>query len=118
MRASGHHRGSAACGNQPGHDSPQLWPTATARRTQRSTTSSNLLSRTIPLETGTILCHNREQSKMEEGITQRFEKKIAEGLTRMKAHCENQKRDPMTVERDIGKLPRQNTCAEKLLDVK
>ena len=68
--------------------------------------------------TGSILCRSREQSKKEEGITQRSEKKIADGPTRMKAHCENQKRDPRTVERDIGKLPRQNTCAEKLLDVK
>lgn len=72
---------------------------------------------TIPLVTGSIMCRSREQSKKEEGITQRFEKKIAVGLTRMKAHCENQRRDPMTGERDVGKRPRQNTRAEKLFDV-
>ena len=52
-----------------------------------------------------ILCRSRERSKKEEGITQRFEKKVADGLTRMKARCEKQKRDPMTVEREIGRLP-------------
>jgi hypothetical protein len=65
-----------------------------------------------------ILCRSRERSKKEEGITQRFEKKIADGLTRMKARCEKLKRDPMIVERKIGKLPRKNTRAAKLFDVK
>ena len=65
-----------------------------------------------------ILCRSRERSKKEEGITQRFEKKIADGLTRMKARCEKQKRDPMTVEREIGRLLGQNTRAAKLFDVK
>ena len=65
-----------------------------------------------------ILCRSREQSKKEEGITQRFEKKIADAPTRMKAHCERQKRDPMTFERDVGKRPRQNTRTAKLFDVK
>jgi transposase len=65
-----------------------------------------------------ILCRSRERSKKEEGITQRFEKKIVDGLTRMKARCEKQKRDPMTVEREIGRLLGQNTRAAKLFDVK
>jgi transposase len=65
-----------------------------------------------------ILCRSRERSKKEEGITQRFEKKVADGLTRMKARCEKQKRDPMTVEREIGRLLGQNTRAAKLFDVK
>ena len=46
-----------------------------------------------------ILCRSRERSKKEEGITHRFEKKIVDGLTRMKARCEKLKRDPMIVER-------------------
>ena len=41
-----------------------------------------------------ILCRSRERSKKEEGITQRFEKKIEEALTRMKTRCEKQARDP------------------------
>ena len=65
-----------------------------------------------------ILCRSRECSKKEEGITQRFEKKVADGLTRMKARCEKQKREPMTVEREIGRLLGQNTRAAKLFDVK
>jgi hypothetical protein len=62
-----------------------------------------------------ILCRSRERSKKEEGITQRFEKKIADGLTRMKARCEKQKRDPMTVEREIGRLLGQEHSRGKTL---
>jgi len=65
-----------------------------------------------------ILCRSRERSKKEEGITQRFEKKIEESLTRMKARCEKQKRDPMRVEREIGRMLGKNTRAAKLFDVK
>ena len=64
-----------------------------------------------------ILCRSRERSKKEEGITQRFEKKIEVALTRMKARCEKQKRDPMKVEREIGKMLGHNTRAEKLFKV-
>jgi transposase len=65
-----------------------------------------------------ILCRSRERSKKEEGITQRFEKKIVESLTRMQARCEKQARDPMKVEREIGRMLGKNTRAAKLFDVK
>ena len=65
-----------------------------------------------------ILCRSRERSKKEEGITQRFEKKIEEALTRMKTRCEKQARDPMKVEREIGKMLGKNSRAAKLFDVK
>jgi transposase len=65
-----------------------------------------------------ILCRSRERSKKEEGITQRFEKKIEEALIRMKARCEKQARDPMKVERDIGRMLGRNSRAAKLFDVK
>ena len=65
-----------------------------------------------------ILCRSRERSKKEEGITQRFEKKIADGLSPMKARCEKQNRDPITVERESGTLLGKNTRAAKLFDVK
>lgn len=65
-----------------------------------------------------ILCRSRERSRKEEGITQGFEKKIADGLSRMKARCEKQNRDPMTVEREIGRLLGKKTRAAKLFDVK
>ena len=64
-----------------------------------------------------ILCRSRDRSKKEEAITQRFEKKIEESLIRMTARCEKQKRDPMKVEREIGRLLGKNTRAAKLFDV-
>ncbi|MCX7388365.1 MAG: hypothetical protein NTX48_17000 [Planctomycetales bacterium] len=51
-----------------------------------------------------VLCRSRERSKKEEGITQRFEKKIEEALTRMKTRYAKQARDPMKVEREIGRM--------------
>ncbi len=65
-----------------------------------------------------ILCRSRERSKKEEGITQRFEKKIEEWLIRMKTRCEKQARDPMKVEREIGRMLGKNSRAAKLFDVK
>ena len=65
-----------------------------------------------------ILCRSRERSKKEEGITQRFEKKIEAALTKMKARCEKQKRDAMKVEREIGRMLGKNSRAAKLFSVK
>ena len=65
-----------------------------------------------------ILCRSRDRSKKEEAITQRFEKKIEESLVHMTARCEKQKRDPMKVEREIGRLLGKNTRAARLFDVK
>jgi len=65
-----------------------------------------------------ILCRSQDRSKKEEGITQRFEKKIETALTRMKARCEKQARDPMKVEREIGRMLGKNSRAAKLFDVK
>ncbi len=65
-----------------------------------------------------ILCRSRERSKKEEAITQRFEKKIEESLTRMKVRCEKQNRDPMRVEREIGRMLGQNSRAARLFEVK
>jgi transposase len=65
-----------------------------------------------------ILCRSRERSNKEEGITQRFEKKIEEALIRMKARCEKQTRNPMKVEREIGRMLGENSRAAKLFEVK
>lgn len=65
-----------------------------------------------------ILCRSRDRSKKEEAITQKFEKKIEEALTRMKARCEKQHRDAQKVEREIGRLLGQNTRAARLFSVK
>jgi transposase len=65
-----------------------------------------------------ILCRSRDRSKKEEAITRRFEKKIEESLIRMTARCKKQNRDPMKVEREIGRLLGKNTRAARLFDVK
>lgn len=65
-----------------------------------------------------ILCRSRDRSRKEEGMTQRFEKRIEESLTRMQARCEKQKRNPMMVEREIGRLLERNSRAARLFDVK
>ena len=64
-----------------------------------------------------ILCRSRDRSHTEEAIVQRFEQKIEERLISMTARCEKQKRDPMKVERDIGRLLGKNTRAAKLFEV-
>jgi len=65
-----------------------------------------------------ILCRSRDRSKKEEAITRKFEKKIEEALTRMKARCEKQHRNAQKVEREIGRLLGQNTRAARLFSVK
>jgi transposase len=65
-----------------------------------------------------ILCRSRDRSQKEEAMVRRFEKKIEERLTKMTARCGKQKRDPMKVEREIGRLLGQNTRAAKLFDVR
>jgi len=64
-----------------------------------------------------ILCRSRDQSHKEEAIVQRFEQKIEERLVSLTARCEKQKRDPMKVEREIGRLLGRNTRAAKLFEV-
>jgi|ETNmetMinimDraft_26_1059896.scaffolds.fasta_scaffold22779_1 transposase len=64
-----------------------------------------------------ILCRSRDRSHTEEAIVQRFEQKIEERLVSMTVRCEKQKRDPMKVEREIGRLLGKNTRAAKLFEV-
>jgi transposase len=65
-----------------------------------------------------VLCRSRDRSKKEEAMTERFEKQIEQSLTKMKSRCEKQHRDPMKVEREIGRLLQKNTRAARLFDVK
>jgi transposase len=65
-----------------------------------------------------ILCRSRDRSKKEEAITQKFEKKIEDALTRMQSRCEKQHRTAQKVEREIGRLLGQNTRAARLFSVK
>ena len=64
-----------------------------------------------------ILCRSRDRSKKEEAMVQRFEQKIEQRLVTMTARCVKQDRDPMKVEREIGRLLGQNTRAARLFDV-
>jgi transposase len=64
-----------------------------------------------------ILCRSRDRSLKEEAIVQRFEQKIETRLVSMTTRCERQRRDPMKVEREIGRLLGQNTRAAKLFEV-
>jgi transposase len=64
-----------------------------------------------------ILCRSRDRSQKEEAIVQRFEQRIEERLVAMTARCEKQKRDPMKLEREIGRLLAKNTRAAKLFEV-
>jgi hypothetical protein len=64
-----------------------------------------------------ILCRSRDRSKKDEAILRRFEQKIEDRLQSLAARCEKQHRDPMRVEREVGRLPGQNILAAKLLQV-
>jgi transposase len=64
-----------------------------------------------------ILCRSRDRSKKEEAMVWRSEDNIAARLTKMKARCEKQQRDPMKVEREVGRLLGQNTRAARLFEV-
>jgi transposase len=64
-----------------------------------------------------ILCRSRDRSEKEEAIVQRFEQKIESRLVAMTARCEKQNRDPMKVEREIGRLLGKNPRAAKLFEV-
>jgi transposase len=64
-----------------------------------------------------ILCRSRDRFQKDEAILRRFEQKIEDRLKSMAARCERQKRDPMKVEREVGRLLGQNTRAAKLFEV-
>ena len=64
-----------------------------------------------------ILCRSRDRFQKDEAILRRFEQKIEDRLKSMTARCEKQKRDPMKVEREVGRLLGQNTRAAKLFEV-
>lgn len=64
-----------------------------------------------------ILCRSRDRFQKEEAITRRFEQKIEERLAKMTARCKKQNRDPMKVEREVGRLLGQNSRAARLFDV-
>lgn len=64
-----------------------------------------------------ILCRSRDRRNKDEAILRRFEQKLEDRLTSMATRCENQKRDPKKVEREVGRLLGQNTRAAPLFQV-
>ncbi len=64
-----------------------------------------------------ILCRSRDRSKKEGAMVRRVEQIIQQRLVAMTDRCQKQKREPMKVEREIGRLLGQNTRAAKLFDV-
>jgi transposase len=76
-------------------------------------------SSTAPTDTSEtfILCRSRDRSQKEGAIVKRFEEKIETRLKSMAARCEKQKRQPMKIEREVGRLLGQNTRAAKLFEV-
>ena len=64
-----------------------------------------------------ILCRSQDRWKKEDAILRRFELKIETRLKSMAARCDKQKRQPLTVAREVGRLLGQNTRAAKLFEV-
>ncbi len=64
-----------------------------------------------------ILCRSRDRREKEQAMHERFEKRIEERLTSMVARCRKQKRDPLKVAREVGRLLGQNSRAAGLFDV-
>jgi transposase len=64
-----------------------------------------------------ILCRSRDRAEKDAAIVRQSAQKIEARLVSMTARCEKQNRDPMKVEREIGRLLGQNTRAARLFDV-
>ena len=64
-----------------------------------------------------ILCRSQDRWQKEDAILKRFEQKIEARLKSMATRCEKQKRQPLKVEREVGRLLGQNTRAAKLFEV-
>ena len=64
-----------------------------------------------------ILCRSRDRRQKEQAMHARFEKRIEERLTRMTERCRKQKRDPLKVAREVGRLMGQNSRGAGLFDV-
>ena len=78
---------------------------------------SNKDSQGSPDEEMFILCRSQDRSKKEQAMVKRVEQRIEARLAAMTSRCQKQNRDPMKVEREIGRLLGQNTRAARLFDV-
>ncbi len=64
-----------------------------------------------------ILCRSRLRREKEKAMHERFEKRIEQRLARMTERCRKQKRNPLKVAREVGRLLGQNSRAAGLFDV-
>lgn len=64
-----------------------------------------------------ILCRSRDRGEKEKAMHERFAKRIEERLTSMAKRCGKQKRNPLKVSREVGRLLGQNSRAAGLFDV-
>lgn len=64
-----------------------------------------------------ILCRSKERAAKDAAIVGRSEEKIEARLKAMAVRCEKQNREPMKVEREVGRLLGQNTRAARLFEV-
>jgi transposase len=65
-----------------------------------------------------ILCRSRDRLEKEKAIFARFESRIEEGLSKIKASCEKKKQSPVKIAERIGRLKGANSRAARLFDVK
>jgi transposase len=61
-----------------------------------------------------VLCRSRDRREKEKAMHERFEKRIEEGLQRIKAGCEKQHLRPLVVAQRLGRLLGQNSRAAGL----
>jgi transposase len=64
-----------------------------------------------------ILCRSRDRREKEKAMHARFEKRIEARLISMTERCRKQKRNPLKVAREVGRLLGQNSRAAGLFDV-
>lgn len=66
-----------------------------------------------------ILCRSRERREKEKAMHDRFEKRIEEGLVRLRSRLDKAKKEPneQQVQRQIGRLLGRNTRAAGLFDI-
>lgn len=64
-----------------------------------------------------ILCRSRDRREKEKAMHERSARRIEERLTRMAERCRRQKRNPLKVSREVGRLLGQNSRGAGLFDV-
>jgi transposase len=64
-----------------------------------------------------ILCRSDQRREKEKAIHARFEKRIEEGLCRLRESCERRKQNPQLIERRVGRLLERNSRAAGLFEV-